>query len=95
MTRYALTTADGKRVRLSRHESRMVARGMEAGFRAGRKDSDSTAECPYPDDGRPRSLWLAGFQNGHQKGAAELGRVRESYAAGLEALDAPAEPRGI
>lgn len=82
-TRYQI---GGKRI--SRHESRMIARGIAAGYQAGRHGRKQP--CPYPDDGRPRALWLAGHAKGEQDGAAERERVRESYEAGLEALDAGA-----
>ena len=81
-TRYALNGA-----RLSRPESRMVARGVAAGFQAGRHGSEQP--CPYVEQGRPRSLWLAGYRMGHEDGRAELEKVRESYREGLEALDGP------
>lgn len=63
-----------------------------AGFAVGRRGGSPT-ECPHPlrqvDGrivGRKGHLWVRGCA----AGAMELERVRESYRAGLEQLDAGA-----
>lgn len=70
---------------LSAQESRMVLRGQAAGYREGRHERP--AVCPYPDDGRPRRLWLAGWNNGRHKGVDDRAEVLASYQQGLDDLE--------
>lgn len=96
--RYQLTR-DGRTARLNRHESRMVHRGRQSGFRRARYRGHlarlyPAEPCPYPEGGRPRELWQAGEEVGAQEGLRELLEVRVSYRKALAALDRPGGGHG-
>lgn len=75
-------------------ETRVVEKGRAAGFQLGRHGPPAE-ECPFRIDGPRKRLWRWGFERGVAEGLEERLAVRASYEAGLEALDRPAEPRGI
>jgi len=72
---------------VGKRERRMAERGHAAGVRAGRHD-EHLPPCPYPNEGRPRWLWLMGAWHGREKGRKLLADVRRSYREGLERLEA-------
>lgn len=78
------------------HERRMLERGARAGYLEGRFGGSLMARihpagpCPYPDEGRPRALWLAGRARGVPAGWRDREIVRASFLAGLQQLEAGA-----
>jgi hypothetical protein len=75
-------------------EVRMVERGARSGYLAGRYGGTllerlhPARPCPYPNEGRPRALWMAGYRLGVPRGTQDRAAVQRSFRAGLEQLEA-------